>query len=123
MINKDRTFFQYNSGDLVYIISPPTCQLCTASGKVMIKYVGPVVMYKIIDSHNYLLITLDDKNIKRTFWTWKIKTSKYKNESRNVQNWPQLKQVMKTGLKFWRYKFYINKWTVEISKIKSNAIF
>ena len=36
MINKDRSFFQYNSGDLVFIISPPTSQLCTASRKVMI---------------------------------------------------------------------------------------
>ena len=27
MINKDRAFFQYNSGDLVYIISLPTSQL------------------------------------------------------------------------------------------------
>ena len=27
MINKDRMFFQYNSGDLVYIISPLTSQL------------------------------------------------------------------------------------------------
>ena len=28
MLNKDRTFFLYNSGDLVYIISPLTSQLC-----------------------------------------------------------------------------------------------
>ena len=35
MINKDRAFFfQYNSGDLVYIISPLTSQLHTASRKV-----------------------------------------------------------------------------------------
>ena len=27
MINKDREFFQYNSGDLAYIISPLTSQL------------------------------------------------------------------------------------------------
>ena len=27
----------------------------------MIKYAGPVVIYKIIDPHNYLLMTLDDK--------------------------------------------------------------
>ena len=54
MINKDRAFFQYNSGDLVYIISPLTSLLCTASKKVTIKYVGPVVIYKIIDPHNYL---------------------------------------------------------------------
>ena len=61
MINKDRMFFQYNSGDLVYIISPLTSQLQTASRKVMIKYVGPIVVYKIIDPHNYLLMTLDRK--------------------------------------------------------------
>ena len=47
MINKDTAFFQYNSRDLVYIISPLMSQLCTASRKVMIKYVGPVVTYKI----------------------------------------------------------------------------
>ena len=53
MINKDRAFFQYKSGDLIYIISPLTSQLCTALHKVTIKYVGPVVIYKIIDPHNY----------------------------------------------------------------------
>ena len=67
MINKDRTFFQYNSGDLLYIISLLTSQLYTASRKVMIKYVGPAVIYKIIDPHNYLLINLDGKILKRTF--------------------------------------------------------
>ena len=61
MINKDGAFFQNNSGNLVYIISPLTSQLCTASRKVMIKYVGPVVIYKIIDPHYYLPMTLDGK--------------------------------------------------------------
>ena len=61
MINKDRAFFQYNSRDLVYIISPLTSLLHTASRKVMNKYLGPVVIYKIIDPHNYLLMTLDGK--------------------------------------------------------------
>ena len=37
MINKDRTFFQYNTRDLVYIISPLTSQLCTALRKIRIK--------------------------------------------------------------------------------------
>ena len=57
MINKDRAFFQYNSGDLVQIISPLMSQLHIALKKVMIKYVGLVVIYKSIDPHNYLLIT------------------------------------------------------------------
>ena len=47
MMNKDRAFFQYNSGDLVYIISPLISQLHTTSRKIMIKYVGPIVVYKI----------------------------------------------------------------------------
>ena len=61
MINKDRNFFQYNSGELVYIISSLMSQLRTSSRKVTIKYVGPLVVYKIIDPHNYLLKTLDGK--------------------------------------------------------------
>ena len=44
MINKDRRFFPYKNGDLVYIMSPLTSQLCTAPRKVMIKYVGPLVI-------------------------------------------------------------------------------
>ena len=65
MINRNRDFFQYNSGYLVYIMSPLISQLHTVSRKVMIKYVGPVVIYKIIDPHNYI----DDtrwQNTKRT---------------------------------------------------------
>ena len=49
MINKDRENFQYRGGDLVYIISPLTSQLCTVSCKIAFKYIGPVVVYKIVD--------------------------------------------------------------------------
>ena len=49
MINKDRENFQNRGGDLVYIISLLTSQLRTASWKTAIKYVGPAVIYEIID--------------------------------------------------------------------------
>ena len=49
LINKDREYFQYNSRDLVYLISPLTSQLRTTSRKVAIRYVGPLVIYKIVD--------------------------------------------------------------------------
>ena len=61
LLNKDREYFQYNSGDLVYLISPLTSQLRTASRKIMVKYIGPLVVYKIIDLHYYLGMTLDRK--------------------------------------------------------------
>ena len=65
MINKDQRFFQYNSGDLLYIISPLTSQLRTSSRKVVIKYIGPLVIHKITDPHNYLLMTLDGIILRR----------------------------------------------------------
>ena len=73
MINKNKNFFQYNSGDLVYIISPLTSQLRTSSRKVAINYIGP-----IIDPHNNLLMMLDHKILKGLF-EHEIKTSYNKN--------------------------------------------
>ena len=67
MINRNRENFQYRGGDLVYIISPLTSQLRTNSWKIAVKYVGPVVVYKIIDPYNYLLMTLDGIILKE-FW-------------------------------------------------------
>ena len=67
LLNKDHEFFQYNSGDLVYLISPLMSQLRTASRKILVKYVGPLALYKIIDPHNYLLMTLDGKLLQGLF--------------------------------------------------------
>ena len=49
LMNKDHDYFQHNSGDFVYIISPLTSQLRTASRKVMIKYIGPLAVYKTVN--------------------------------------------------------------------------
>ena len=94
MVNKDRAFFQYKSGDLVYIISPLTCQLCTALCKIAIKYVGPVVIYKILDPHNYLLMTLDGKILRGLFEHERLKPANMRMSQGNVQNLAQLKQTI-----------------------------
>ena len=98
MINKDRAFFQYNSKDLLYIISPLTYQLCTASRKVIIKYVGPSVIYKIIDAHNYLLMTLDVKILTGLLKHERLKPAILRTSKGNVNNLSQLKHVLNVGL-------------------------
>ena len=103
MINKDRKNFQHRGGGLVYIISPLTCQLWTASQKIAIKYVGWVVVYKIIDPHNYLLMTLDGKILKGIFEHKRLKPTIIKRNEGNVQNLADLRQVMDTNLKFNQY--------------------
>ena len=91
MIYKDGAFFQYNSSNLVYIMSPLTSQLCTASRKVMFKYVGPIVIYKIIDPHNYLLMTLDGKILRGLFKHERLKPAILRTSKENVNNLSQLK--------------------------------
>ena len=98
MINKDRAIFQYNSRDLVYIISPLTSQLHTTSWKVMIKYVGPIVVYKIIDLHNYLLMTLDGKILQGLLEHERLKPAMLRTSEGNISNLSTLKQLINTGL-------------------------
>ena len=101
MMRKDRTFFQYKGRNLVYIISPLTSQLCTASCKVTIKYVGPVVIEKIIDPHNYLHMVLDDRILRGLFEHERLKPTNIRTSQGNVQNLVKLKQIMNAGLKFY----------------------
>ena len=95
LLNKDREYFQYNSGDLK---SPLTSKLRTASRKIMVKYVGPLVVYKIIDLHNYLLMTLDGRLLRKLFEHKRIKPAVIRTSEGNVTNLAQLKQVMSTGI-------------------------
>ena len=99
MINKDKTFFKYNSRVLVYIISLLTSQLLTASWKITVKYVGQVVIYKIIDPHNYLLMTLDGSILRRLFEHERLKPANIRTCQGNVHNLAQLKQIMNAGFK------------------------
>ena len=103
MINENRDNFQYRGGDLVYIISPLTSQLRTNSQKIAVKYVGPVVVYKIIDPHNYLLMTLDGIILKGIFEHKRLKPTVIRISQGNVQNLAELKQMMNTKLKLDQY--------------------
>ena len=100
MINKDRENFKYKGGVLVYIISPLTSKLRTNSRKITAKYVGLVVVYKIVDPHNYLLMTLDGKKLKEIFEDERLKPTVIRKNHRNVQNLAELRQIMNTDLKF-----------------------
>ena len=97
-MNKDRDYFQYNRGDFVYIISPLTSQLRTASRKIAIKYMGPLTVYRIVDPHNYLLITLDRKLLRGLFEHERLKPAVIRTNPGNVNNLSKLRQVMALGL-------------------------
>ena len=55
-------------------------------------------MYKIIDPHNYLLITLDDKLLQGLFEHKRIKPAVIKTSEGNITNLAHLKQVISVGM-------------------------
>ena len=64
----------------------------------MIKYVGPIVAYKIIDPHNYLLMTLDGKILQGLFKHERLKPAILRTSKGNVNNLVKLKQIINVGL-------------------------
>ena len=66
----------------------------------MIKYVGPIIVYKIIDLHNYLHMTLDGKHLRGLFEHERLKPAILRTSKGNVTNLVKLKQLFNMGLTF-----------------------
>ena len=64
----------------------------------MIKYGGHVVIYKLIDPHNYLLMTLDGKILRGLFEHKRLKSAMLRTSEGNTSNLSQLKQIINVGL-------------------------
>ena len=94
LLSKDRKYFQYNSGELVYIISPLTSQLRTFSRKFGVSYVDPLVVYKIVDPHKYLLMTIEGQLMRGLFEHKRLKPALLHMEKGNVRTLSELKKVM-----------------------------
>ena len=84
----------------MYIISPLTSLLRTNTQKIAAKYVGPVVVYKIVDPYNFLLMTLDGIILKAIYERERLKPTVIRMNHGNVQNLAELRQIMNTDLKF-----------------------
>ena len=64
----------------------------------MMKYVGPIVIYNIIDLHNYLLMTLDGNILRGIFEHKRLKPAILRTSEGNVNNLSQLNQIINIGL-------------------------
>ena len=65
----------------------------------MIKYEGPVITYKIVDAHNYLIMTLDGKILRGLFEHERLKPANIRTSQGNIHNLVQLKQIINMGHK------------------------
>ena len=67
--------------------------------KLTIRYVGLVVIYKVIDPHNYLLMTSYVKILRGLFEHKRLKPANIRTSQENVCNLAQLTQIINVGLK------------------------
>ena len=70
------------------------------SRKIMIKYAGPIIVYKIIDPHNYLLMMLDGKFLRGLFKHKRLKPAILRTSKGNITNLVKLMQLFTAGLAF-----------------------
>ena len=61
MIKKDKAMTQYKQGELLYLISPQISLLKTSSRKFRAIYIRPLVVYKIIDKFQDILLGIECK--------------------------------------------------------------
>ena len=61
------------------------------------------MVYKIVDTHNYLLMTLDGKILKGIFEHKRLKPAIIRTNHGNVQYLAELRQIMNTNLTFNQY--------------------
>ena len=64
----------------------------------MVKYVGPQVVYKIVDPHYYLLMTLDGKLPQGLYEHKRIKPAVIRTSGGNITNLVHLKQIKSIGM-------------------------
>ena len=62
--------------------------------KLVIKYVDPLVIYKIIEPHNYLLMTLDGTILRSLFKHERLKPAIIRTSQGNICNLAQLKHII-----------------------------
>ena len=64
------------------------------------KYVGIIIVCKIIDLHNYFLMMFDGKLLRGLFQHERLKPAILRTNQGNVTNLVKLKQLLNMGLTF-----------------------
>ena len=78
----------------MYLISLLITQLRTASRKVAIKYVGPLAIYKFVEPHNHLVMTIDGRLLRGLFEHERLKQAIIRTDKGYATTSLALKRVM-----------------------------
>ena len=75
---------EFEVGDIVYLSSPTHSELVTSSKKICLKWVGPYIIYNMLNSTNVILQTLDCNIISTVVSTHRLKHASIKTKDGKI---------------------------------------
>ena len=99
MWNKNKTFYAYEAGQIVYMYKAKGAFGNTGSKKITCYYVGPLVIYKAVSPNQFLLMSLTGQVYPHLVEETRIKPGSIWTSKGNVTTLAQLKAVLSAGLK------------------------
>ena len=99
MINKGKPVTLYKPGYSVCLILSNTCLLKTSCWKFRVIYRGPLVVYKIFDKFQYILMAIEGKILINIFHFKKTYVSMLRTMKDPVSTLADLKEIINVGIR------------------------
>ena len=94
--NKDKEFYGYTVGQIVYIYHPRGSMLQTSSKKIKCEFVGPLAIYKCVSPYQFLLMSLDGYLYPFLVEETRIKPGHIPTTRGNVSHLADLKKIIRS---------------------------
>ena len=97
IMNRDREFQGYTSGQLVYLFCPSNSTLATNRRKFTCQFVGPLAIWKCFSPTQFVLMSLDGVVYPYLVEETRLKPGVIRTTKGNVFTLPALRQMVKSG--------------------------
>ena len=97
IMNRDREFQGYTSGQLVYLFCPSNSTLTTNRRKFTCQFVGPLAIWKCFSPTQFVLMSLDGVVYPYFVEETRLKPGVIRTTKGNVFTLPALRQMVKSG--------------------------
>ena len=97
IMNRDREFHGYTSGQLVYLFCPSNSTLTTNRRKFTCQFVGPLAIWKCFSPTQFVLMSLDGVVYPYLVEETRLKPGVIRTTKGNVFTLPALRQMVKSG--------------------------
>ena len=99
MLNRNRQQHAFEIGQIVYMYQAIGSMVQTGSRKVAYFFVGPLVIFKAVGPHQFLLMSLDGQIYPHLIEETRLKPGTIWTSKGNITTLVELRQALSIGLK------------------------